>query len=110
MNGFAGYTTGKDSIKELMLIQYNLANYLFKILLLSSLPLFLFSLIRFIKNKNMNYFITCLLSGTAFGHLFFHVMMGAIIDRYAYPVYPLMLLCLFVLIISKPERKKNEKK
>lgn len=110
MKNFVGYTTGKESVKELMLIHYDFIKWLFKILLLSALPLFIYSLIKFIKNKNENYFLICLLSGTSFGHLMFHVLMGAIIDRYAYVVYPLMLLCLFILLIANQERTKYGKK
>ena len=46
-----------------------------------------------------------LLSGVSFAHIMFHAMMSAIIDRYAYPVYPLMLICLIILLMDKSTEK-----
>ena len=45
--------------------------------------------------------------GTIFMHLFAHTMVGAIIDRYAYVAYPLLLVGIIIIFISTTEKKKK---
>lgn len=74
-------------------------NASFCILLLICIPIFVLSLYKTLR-KNKKYYYIMILSGTAFGHVLFHSVMGAVIDRYAYPVYPLMLLCLICIVLN----------
>ena len=63
--------------------------------------MYVYSFIKFIKNKNINYFLISICSLTTFVDAFFHVFTGHVIDRYAYPVYPLMILVLTLLFMEK---------
>ena len=64
----------------------------------------------YIKYKeSKSYLLICLLSGSAFTDIAFNAVMSAIIDRYAYPVYPLMILCIIILFMGKGELKKLDK-
>ena len=53
----------------------------------------------------------------SFGQIMFYCITSAIIDRYIYPVYPLMLLCVVILFMDKskkyclkePDKKWSEK-
>lgn len=43
--------------------------------------------------------IILILSGTCFFHILAQSILGAVIDRYAFPVYPLSIICLIILFI-----------
>lgn len=108
------YTEGMDDFVDT--INYNLnltaivelleplSSLTFMFGLLFALPIFIYGLIKCIKNRNsISYFLITILSGAAFTGVFFHVFCNAIIDRYAYPSYPLILLCLIIMFIDKRE-------
>lgn len=103
--GMENYESNMDNNRTLSTIMQILqdgSDLTFKILLLFCLPIFIYSLIMIIYyRENKSYFILALLSGASFAHIMFHSMMSAIIDRYAYPVYPLMLVCLIILLMDK---------
>ena len=81
---------------------------LFKILLFLALPLAIYSFVKFLKNKESDvYFILTILFGASFLHTLFHAVLGAIIDRYAFVVYPLALLGLIMLFIPKKTKQEN---
>lgn len=81
---------------------------LFKIILFLALPLAIYSFIQYIRNRgNDLYFLMTVIFGSAFLHILFHAVLGAIIDRYAFVVYPLALLGLIILFI--PKKAKQEK-
>jgi hypothetical protein len=98
------------SLTQILWINNSICFYLFKILCLLALPIFIYGFIKFILVKKINYFVVSLLSLMTFTDAFFNVFMGAIIDRYVYAVYPLMLLCMFILFMEDRSTDKNEKK
>ncbi len=94
-------TPSNIDLMNILLIHNNLCYYLYKLLIFLALPIFMYSFIKFIKNKNINYFLISICSLTTFVDAFFHVFTGHVIDRYAYPVYPLMILVLILLFMEK---------
>lgn len=96
-----GTTTNSDFWGNTMLLLEGAATFLFKILLLLCLPIGIYSFIMFIKYpKSKSYYLMVITSVSSFAHIMFHVFMGAIIDRYVYPIYPLMLFCLILLFMQ----------
>lgn len=86
--------------------------YLFKILFFLALPLAIYSFVKFVKHKENDIFLlSTVLFGSAFLHVAFHAVLGAIIDRYAFVAFPLILLGLILLFIPKnmPTKVKAEK-
>ena len=82
---------------------------LFKIILLLALPLAIYSFAKYIKNKDNDiYFLTTVIFGSSFLHILFHAILGATIDRYAFPVYPLALLGLILLLIPKKLKRQKD--
>lgn len=106
-------TQDRGILTKVLLANYKIIINLFKVLMFVLLPLFIYSVIKFIKSKDINYFMICLISGATFANNIFQVFMGAIIDRYAYPLFPSMILCflLILMLVSKKFRRsgKDEK-
>ena len=110
MNHFEDTTTTNSVLSPIMEILKDGSNLSFKILLLICLPMCIYGFVMFIIRKdNLTYYIITLLSGSSFIHIMFHVFTGAIIDRYSYPVYPLMLLCFVLMIMDKRKEPLNNK-
>lgn len=103
-------TTNTNSVlSSFMEILKDGSNLSFKALLLICFPIFIYGFIMFLIHKNnLTYYVITLLSGSSFVHIMFHVFAGAIIDRYSYPIYPLMLLCFVLMLMDK--RKESLKK
>ena len=57
-----------------------------------------------LKKKNKSYFMITILSGATFTGIFFHVFTGYLIDRYCYPVYPMMVLCMIIMCMDKSKK------
>lgn len=110
MKNYESNTGNNNCISALMRILEDGSNISFKVFLLLCLPIFIYSFIMYIKYKeSKSYLLICLLSGSAFTDIAFNAVMSAIIDRYAYPVYPLMILCIIILFMGKGELKKLDK-
>ena len=110
MKKYESNTGDKNAISAVMRILEDGSNITFKVFLLVCLPIFIYSLIMYIKyRESKSYLLICLLSGSAFTDIAFNAVMSAIIDRYAYPVYPLMILCIIILFMGKGELKKLDK-
>lgn len=108
MENYESVTNTDSVLSPIMEILSDGSNLSFKLLLLICFPVMVYAFIRYLINKkSISYFVITLLSATSFGHIMFHVFTGAIIDRYCYPVYPLMLLCLIAMIMEK--NSTNEK-
>lgn len=90
-----------SDIATLMKILSKFSDITFMFFLYFSFPIFIYGFILFLKKKNHSYFMITILSGASFFNIWFHVMMDAIIDRYCYPVYPLMLLCVIIMLMDK---------
>lgn len=106
MKGFEGDTNTNSNLSPLMQILQQFSNITFMFGLLISFPVFIFGIIMcFIRKDNNSYFMITVLSGSAFMNIFFHIMMSALIDRYCYPVYPLMLLCIIIMFMDKKNIK-----
>lgn len=97
--------TKLNIVSSLMLILSQFTDVTFSFLLYLSLPIFIYGLIMLIKHKqNKSYLLITILSGASFANVFFYSFTGAIIDRYAYPVYPLMLLCVIIMFMDKSKK------
>ncbi len=88
------------------------SDFLFKFLPIFSIFSMIISLILIKRNRHqeisMKYYFIFMLSSISFLHILAHAILGATIDRYAFPVYPLMILVwiLFIeMIISKLKKK-----
>lgn len=102
MKDFEDDTNTNSNLSPLMQILQQFSNITFMFGLLISLPVFIFGFIMcFVRKDNNSYFMITILSGAAFTNIFFHVIMSALIDRYCYPVYPLMLLCIIIMFMDK---------
>ena len=105
MKNFETKTSTNSTMVSIMQIFEDWSEITYKIILLFTLPIFIYSFIMFIKHRdNLSYFTISLLSGMSFGHIFFYCITSAIIDRYIYPVYPLMLLCVIISFMDKSKR------
>lgn len=105
MEKFESTTTTNSKLSIIMQIFEDGSDLSFKILLFLCLPIFIYGFIQFLIHKdNLSYLMITLLSGVSFGHILFHVVMSAIIDRYCYPIYPLMLLCLVIMLMDKSKK------
>ena len=84
------------------------AYLVFYSVMLIALPfLLIFSLIKYkklFKDKNIVvgrvYELLIIIFGFSFLHVIFNVLLGAIIDRYVFPVYPAIVLGLILIIIT----------
>ena len=108
MDNYASKTPNNSKLTEIMMMHGEICLYLYKILTLFALPIFIYTFIKYIILKDTNYFITSLISMMHFTNAMFNVFAGAIIDRYVYPTYPAMLLCLLILMMSKKKRSDKD--
>lgn len=107
MGNYESTTNTGSNWSVIMQILQDGSELSFKILLLICLPLFIYSFLRFVfQRNNLTYLTITMLCGMSFVHIMFHVFMSALIDRYCYPVYPLMLLCLILLFMDKTKKYK----
>lgn len=95
------------------------SDFLFKILPIFSIIIIFFSLILLKKSRNqelsIKYYFILMLSTISFVHILSHAILGALIDRYVFPVYPLMILVWILLLediaiklTNKKEKRNNE--
>lgn len=110
MKSFEGIETHNKTLEKVINDVSPFYLNLFKILFFLALPLAIYSFIKFIKHKeNDIYLLLTVLFGSAFLHVAFHAVLGAIIDRYAFVAFPLVLLGLIILLVPKKEKVKNNK-
>ena len=81
----------------------------FKLIFLLLPCLVVIQIIKFFKEKSLKNTLLLILYGTSVCHLLFHTVTGAIIDRYAYVVYPISILSIIINFTIK-EEVKNDKK
>ncbi|MBP8689330.1 hypothetical protein KBH77_03200 [Patescibacteria group bacterium] len=85
----------------------------FKFLYLLLPVLVVISIIKFFRSRKhisrntRLYSFSVILLGSAFLHVIFHVVTGAIIDRYAFVVYPEIILGIILLIVGITYEKKT---
>ncbi len=97
----------KNSLSTIMKILSKFSDITFMFFLYFSFPIFVYGLVMSIKKKNnLSYFMITILSGSSFFNILFHIMMAAIVDRYCYPIYPLMLLCIIIMMMDKSKKYK----
>lgn len=84
------------------------SDFLFKFLPIFSFIAIFISFILLKKSNNREFSIKCyfilMLSVVSFFHILSHAILGALIDRYVFPVYPLMIIIwilLFEILIIK---------
>lgn len=105
MNQFEGTTNTGSKVSVIMQFLEKGSDLTYTLFLYFSFPICIYGFIMsIIKKKNSSYFMITVLSGAAFIGIFFHVAMDALIDRYCYPVYPLMLLCIIILCMDKSKK------
>lgn len=108
MHKFETKTTTNQTMASIMQLLEDWSEITYKIILLFVLPIFIYSFIMFILHRNnLTYFTISLLSGVSFGHIMFYCITNALIDRYIYPIYPLMLLCVVLLFMDKRKNLKT---
>lgn len=99
-NNYNGNTGDKGFLSDILIFNFKYIIFpLLKILMLLVLPLFIYFFIKFIMTKRKNYFVIMLISGITFINNIFYVLLGTIIDRYVYPLGPLMLLAFMIIIM-----------
>lgn len=105
MSHFESNTNTGSKVSAIMQILEKGSDLTFTIFLYLSLPICIYGFIMsIIKKKDKSYFMITVLSGSAFIGIFFHVFTDALIDRYSYPVYPLMLLCMIIMCMDKSKK------
>jgi hypothetical protein len=80
---------------------YPVYSFIFKLLFLLSPFMMLWHLVKFIRFKTNKDMVLTTIFGTAFLYILFYSVTGAIIDRYAYTYYPLLLT---VVLIEKYDK------
>ena len=100
---FEGYENHNETLGDFFLDIAPLYQIIFKILFLLALPFAFYGFIKFLKYKNDIYYIIVILFGSSFLHIFMHAVLGALIDRYAFPVFPSVILGSIFLLIPKKE-------
>lgn len=105
MNQFESNTNTGSKVSIIMQILEKGSDLTFTIFLYLSLPVCIYGFIMsIIKKRDKSYFMITVLSGSAFIGIFFHVFTVALLDRYCYPVYPLMLLCMIIMCMDKSKK------
>lgn len=105
MDHFMTTTNSNSNLSAFMQILEQWSNITFMFSLLFSFPIFIYGLVMCVKHRNsISYFLITLLSGASFTLIMFHVLMQSLIDRYCYPAYPMMLLCLIILFMDKSQK------
>lgn len=110
MKSFETKTSDNEDASVIMRLLSPTANTLFKFLMTFSFVFMIYSFIKFIMYKNVNYFVMTLFSGMAFTNIMFNVLFGANIDRYVYPTYIFMILVLILCFADKREYNKRKVK
>ena len=86
-------------LNQYMNILFDLDQSLFRFSMMMVIPALIYSLFLYLKTKRKDAVLPLLIAFMSFINIFFHVFTGAIIDRYIYPVYPLLMLDILLLII-----------
>ena len=97
----------KASSTEFLLMFYQFDMFLFRLVMLLILPIFIASIIIFFKEKSSKALLLSLLSFLSFIDVMFHLVAAAVIDRYVYPVYPLMLIATIICINGISNKRKE---
>ncbi len=109
-HNFEGIETHNENLSDFIFDISPIYLVLFKILLALALPISLYCFVKFIKNKNNEiYYICTIIFGSAFFHILMHAALGGLIDRYAFPIYPISLLGLVLLLINQKNSVKPVK-
>lgn len=107
-NKFTDTKDVPDIITNVGYFLYNIFSYIFKISFWMSPILSLIYFIKYIKNpKDVYNVVLFVIYGASFLHILFHAVTGAIIDRYAYIAFPLVLIGLFLIIFKNKFNNTN---
>lgn len=105
-----------DEFNQVVNNSFDKFNFIFKATMIIAPFLLVYLIIKIFllrksKRKNYNIELATILLGSSFIHLMFHTITGAIIDRYAIPVFPgIVISILIVLFELNKEKKVNEMK
>lgn len=93
-------------INKVIYSDFGAFNFVFKMTIIC-IPFFIILLIIALKIthkkkvKNTNLKIALIIMGSAFIHIVFHAMTGAIIDRYAIPILPGCIIAILIMIFGR---------
>ena len=110
MNDYETTTSDNQRASVIMRLLSPVSVTLFKFLMTFSFIFMIYAFIKFIKNKNISYFVVTLFSGMAVTNVMFNVLFAANIDRYVYPTYIFMLLAFIICFADKREYNKKKVK
>jgi len=90
---------------------FDKVNFVFKATMVITPFLLIYLIIKIIvlrkgKRKNCNIELATILLGSSFIHLMFHTLTGAIIDRYAIPVFPSIIISMLIVVFEMSKEKK----
>lgn len=110
MNDYETTTSDNQRASVIMRLLSPVSVTLFKFLMTFCFVFMIYAFIKFIKHKNISYFVVTLFSGMAVTNVLFNVLFAANIDRYVYPTYIFMLLVLIICFADKREYNKKKVK
>ena len=93
-------------LNKVIYSDFGAVNFAFKVTIVL-LPIFVIFLIIILnitrkrKIKNTNLKIAFIIIGSAFIHVVFHAMTGAVIDRYAIPIWPGCIIAILIMIFGR---------
>ena len=106
MKDYEGYNHYNDTFNFMFKFISPLYLMIFKITFLLLLPLCAYAFYKFLKDKyNLKYYICTIIFVASFGHILFHAVMGAVIDRYAFAALPITLLGIIILLMPNKKEK-----
>lgn len=99
-------------LNKIIYSDFGAVNFVFKATIVLIPALMIFLIIALIatnkkKIKNTNLKIALIIIGSAFIHILFHAMTGAIIDRYAIPVWPACIIAILIILFGRYSVKIN---
>ena len=97
-------------LNKVIYSDFGAVNFVFKVIIVS-LPFLIIYLIIMLKItrkkkiKNTNLKIALIIISSSFIHTLFHAMTGAIIDRYAIPIWPACIMAILIIIFGRYDVK-----
>lgn len=101
-----------SKINRIIYSDFGAVNFTFKVTMLG-LPILFVALIFVLiiekkrKLENSNFKIAFVFIGSSFIHMIFHAVTGAIIDRYATPIWAGCIIAILILVFEKWGKKNN---
>lgn len=108
LEDYEQYTQDKKDLSQIMFLQFSMIYYTYKVSMLLSVFIFIYSFILYIKTKLPKYNVLVLICGAVFANNMFQTAMGAVVDRYTYPLSILLYIGIIILLFTNNDDIKKK--